>query len=269
MVAGEVEVAGARIAWRAWGPREAPALLLVHGGAANQHWWDAVLPRLDPDRRIVTFDLSGHGASAHRLDYDPETWGRELEAVIATTTRGRATVVAHSMGGRVALAAAPILADRVEALILLDVPVALDLDPELHRKLRRPRKTYATAEEAVRAFRVVPGTADRDDVVRQVATASVTVDENGAWSYRGDPGVIGQVPNEAVLDGLTSLCAPAGAIRGGRSPFDDELCLGQLPATSLGPAPVVVLPHAGHHLMLDEPEALADAIESLRYLSSA
>ncbi len=258
-----VEIARTPVAWRAYGPVDANAVVLVHGGAANQHWWDAVLPGLDPARRIVTFDLSGHGASGHRARYGAAIWSRELEAVIVAATGGRATVVAHSMGGRLALAAVPALRERLEMLILLDVPLKLAPDPELLRKLRQPRKVYATEEEAVRAFRVVPGTVRRLDVARQVAAASIQRNERGGWIYRGDPTVVGRIPNELVLKGLSQLRAPVAVIRGAASPFDEELCLDLLSDRPGVPAPVITLAHTGHHLMLDSPDELAASIEEL------
>jgi pimeloyl-ACP methyl ester carboxylesterase len=257
-----VAVDGVEIAWRAWGPPDSPAVVFLHGGRANQCWWDAVLRRLAPTRRLVTLDLSGHGGSGHRKQYDAVVWSDELAAVIAATTRGRATVVAHSMGGRVALVAVPRLGDRLERLILVDVPIDLVHDPELYGKLRRPRRIYASETEAIDAFRVVPGSPVRLDIARRVAAASLQRTDDGGWAYRGDPSVVGRIPNGIVLEGLAQLSAPVAVIRGANSPFDDELCLGLVPHGADGPAPVTVVPDAGHHVMLDAPEALARALEA-------
>jgi pimeloyl-ACP methyl ester carboxylesterase len=265
-----IVVEGARIAWRAWGPVRASAVVFLHGGLANQRWWDAVLPGLSRTRRLVTFDLSGHGSSGRRDRYDAVRWSEELTTVIATATRGRATIVAHSMGGRVALAAAPVLGERLERLILVDVPIRLAAEPELYRKLRRRRKVYASQADAVRGFRVVPASPTRPDIARAVAAASLERTDGGGWAYRGDPSVVGRVPDGAVLAGLAQLRAPVGVIRGGNSPFVDELCLRLIPMGATGPAPVTVIAEAGHHPMLDAPETLAQAIDAmLENLSSA
>lgn len=270
MEQGTIVVEGAGIAWRAWGPRSSPGVVFLHGGRANQRWWDAVLPGFTRTRRLVTFDLSGHGVSGHRARYDVVRWSGELAAVIAAATRGRATVVAHSMGGRVALAGAPTLDERLERLILIDVPIRLAPEPELYRKLRQPRRVYTSEAEAVRNFRVVPGSPARLDIARNVAAASLERTDEGGWAFRGDPSVVGRIPNGAVLDGLAHLRARVGVIRGADSPFVDELCLGLLPGGPDGPAPVTVVAGAGHHVMLDAPEALAGAIEAmLANLSSA
>src|SRR3954451_22766009 len=68
-----IEVAGARIRYRAWGPRDAPGVVLVHGGSAHAGWWDHIAPQL-PGHRVVALDLSGHGDSDHREAYDMRLW---------------------------------------------------------------------------------------------------------------------------------------------------------------------------------------------------
>src|ERR1700738_1571930 len=40
----DIDVAGCRIHLRAWGSREQPPLVLVHGGGAHSGWWDHIAP---------------------------------------------------------------------------------------------------------------------------------------------------------------------------------------------------------------------------------
>src|SRR5258708_11445341 len=79
---GSVEVAGARISYRAWGPAGAPGVVLVHGTAAHARWWDHIGPFLQgstsgegasPDRayphnglRVAALSMSGPGGSDWR-----------------------------------------------------------------------------------------------------------------------------------------------------------------------------------------------------------
>lgn len=46
------------------GPRDKPAIVLLHGFAESIRWWDAVADDLAEDHRVLTFDLFGHGGSA-------------------------------------------------------------------------------------------------------------------------------------------------------------------------------------------------------------
>jgi pimeloyl-ACP methyl ester carboxylesterase len=40
-------------------PGEEPALVLMHGFPDNLHLYDRLVPRLNPPRRVVTFDFLG------------------------------------------------------------------------------------------------------------------------------------------------------------------------------------------------------------------
>jgi pimeloyl-ACP methyl ester carboxylesterase len=44
-------------------PGEEPAIVLMHGFPDNLHLYDRLVPHLSPERRVVTFDFLGWGAS--------------------------------------------------------------------------------------------------------------------------------------------------------------------------------------------------------------
>src|SRR6266545_2061846 len=46
------------------GPRDAPALVLIHGLGASTRWWDRVVPTLARSYHVIRIDLLGHGRSA-------------------------------------------------------------------------------------------------------------------------------------------------------------------------------------------------------------
>ena len=118
----DVVVAGARVAYRVWGPPEGPGVVLVHGGAAHSGWWDHVAPLLT-GHRVVALDLTGHGDSDRRAEYDPLLWAREVVAVAAAAGLTRPVVIGHSMGGWVATTVGVEHAAEVASVVVIDSPL--------------------------------------------------------------------------------------------------------------------------------------------------
>ncbi|MFI6865801.1 alpha/beta fold hydrolase [Nocardia sp. NPDC050406] len=103
------------------GPRDGPALLLIHGYAGSTAWWDPIVARLAAIYRVIRVDLLGHGRSAKPRDgYDMPAQGRRVAAILDRLGVKSATVVAHSMGGVVATALAEQRPSLVTGLALLD-----------------------------------------------------------------------------------------------------------------------------------------------------
>ena len=113
---------GLKIHYTDTGPRDHPALVLVHGFSASLHTWSAWKFDLQDDYRVITLDLPGHGLSRAE---DPEnaTMQRFSEVVLDLTADLGAenfTIAGNSMGGSVAWHTALAAPDRVEGLILVD-----------------------------------------------------------------------------------------------------------------------------------------------------
>ena len=119
---------GDMLALRSWrlhvrdtGPRQAPAVILIHGFGASLHTWDAWAQGLGAEHRVIRFDLPGSGLSAPDPagDYSDK---RSLELLIALMDDlglQRASIVGHSIGGRIAWTFAAKHPQRVDKLVLV------------------------------------------------------------------------------------------------------------------------------------------------------
>jgi len=99
-----------------------PAVLLLHGFAGSAEEWRPtgdVLARAG--YRAIAVDLLGFGRSAKPADapYSLELGAGLLAGLLDTLGVARAAVVAHSMGGKYALAAALLHPRRVSRLVLV------------------------------------------------------------------------------------------------------------------------------------------------------
>ena len=104
------------------GPRDAPALLLIHGTAASLRSWDPMVPLLTGSHRVIRIDLLGCGQSAKpdAASYAIPDQARRVSAALERLGVEHAIPVGHSSGGAVATALTEQRPDLVTALALID-----------------------------------------------------------------------------------------------------------------------------------------------------
>ena len=100
---------------------DAPAVVLLHGFGASLQTWDAWAEGLATTHRVIRIDLPGSGLSppdpAH--DYRDERSLQMLMALLDDLGLPRASLVGHSMGGRIAWTLAAQFPERVDKLVLV------------------------------------------------------------------------------------------------------------------------------------------------------
>jgi pimeloyl-ACP methyl ester carboxylesterase len=258
----DAEVDGTTVHLRCWGDEDRPGLVLVHGGAAHSGWWDHVAPFFAGSHRVVAVDLSGHGDSGRRETYGMGSWADEvLAAAAAGGVTGPPLVVGHSMGGWVAATAGVTHGDQLDGIAIIDSPL-MDPPPEEEAMRRRKRamRVYPSRAEIVRRFTTLPPQAVVLPYVKEhIAEESVRPVEGG-WTWKFDPGLFAE--RAPLRDLLPALRCRAAFIR---SEF------GLVPPSMAGTidgllghsTPIVELPDAGHHPMLDQPLPLVTALRML------
>jgi pimeloyl-ACP methyl ester carboxylesterase len=110
------------------GPRDAPALLLIHGSASSTTSWDELVPMLTKSHRVIRVDLLGHGRSAKPADrsYGVPEQAHRVGEVLDRLGVKHSIVVGHSSGGIVATALAEQRPDLVSALALINTGPSMD-----------------------------------------------------------------------------------------------------------------------------------------------
>jgi pimeloyl-ACP methyl ester carboxylesterase len=262
-----VSVEGASIHVLAWGRREDTGVVLVHGGAAHAHWWSFLAPLLATRHRVVALDLSGHGESGRRTEYPRRTWAREVMAVIADAGfPGPPVLVGHSMGGLVSIVAASLYGEELAGTVIVDAPVRRP-DPESQEAQRgtafREPKVYPDYESARKRFRLMPDQpCENAFIIDHVARHSLRAVEGG-YTWKFDPRVFVLFRAEAMHEHLAAARCRVALFRGERSIVVPPET-GQYMVELLGKnAPLVDIPEAHHHLILDQPLAFVAALRAL------
>ena len=104
------------------GPRDAPAIMLLHGSNADLHTWDAWTAALTDRYRVVRFDQIGHGLTGADPtgDYAPRTFADDVGRMADKLGLKRFVLAGNSMGGGIALQYALNHPERLDGLVLVD-----------------------------------------------------------------------------------------------------------------------------------------------------
>ena len=261
-----VDAPAASINALVWGDAGKPGIVLVHGGAAHAHWWSHVAPSFLPDYRVVALDLSGHGDSDRREAYSLDLWTDEVIAVIdAAEFASNPVVIGHSMGGFVTIATAARHNERLGGAVIIDSPV-VKIDPEVEQARRTndfaKAKIYDDPEIPVEKFRTIPAQEHYLPFVKEhVARNSLRELDDGRWGWKFDPTVFIPKRNDAASY-LPDIRCRVALLRCEHGLVTQDI--GDYMYDQMGRvAPVIELPTAGHHPMLDVPLILITALRSL------
>ena len=111
-----------RLHYADWGNAEAPPLILLHGGRDHCRNWDWVAQDLRRDFHIIAPDLRGHGDSAYSPsgDYSMSAFVYDLAQLIHQQKLAPVSIVAHSLGGSIALRYAGAFPETVAKLVAIE-----------------------------------------------------------------------------------------------------------------------------------------------------
>ena len=109
------------LAHQVYGPKDGPALLLVHGFPFDRRMWRMQANALaSAGLRVIAPDLAGFGQSEVPGHLSMDGHARDLLQLLDRLRVAKVTVAGFSMGGYVALALAAAAPERLDGLILVD-----------------------------------------------------------------------------------------------------------------------------------------------------
>lgn len=97
-----------------------PTVVLLHGLGSGRMVWMPTARKLLTGHRVVMVDLPGHGESALPEPFSLEACAEALDQVLAKQKADSTVLVAHGLGGLVALQAVQAHPDRVRGLMVID-----------------------------------------------------------------------------------------------------------------------------------------------------
>jgi pimeloyl-ACP methyl ester carboxylesterase len=187
-----------------WGNPQAPPLLLLHGGRDHCRSWDWVADRLRADWHVMATDLRGHGDSAWSPDgdYSMAAYVYDLAQIVHQLELTPVTIVAHSLGGNVALRYAGLYPDNVRRVVSIE---GLGPSPKMLAErqqqtlqqrwqewirdrravsARSPRR-YATLADALERMRSENKYLSAEQA-QHLTQHAASRNEDGTWSWKFD-----------------------------------------------------------------------------------
>jgi pimeloyl-ACP methyl ester carboxylesterase len=253
-------------------------VLALHGWLDNAASFAALAP-LIPGVRVIALDLPGHGHSAHRpagVWYHYVDYVSDVLAAADALGLARFTLLGHSLGGAVASVIAAAAPDRVEALWLIEGLGPLSYPAE--EALKHLRMGLSERSEAARKqLRVFPDVATAIAARRQAgglseAAASALVLRgieacDGGWRWSSDPRLtvasplrISETQIHAMLAGIE--CPTLLVLADPPAPYLATERMAQRVAQVKSIESVRIA--GSHHLHLEDPQPVADAIAQFR-----
>ena len=117
---------GYKIATYAFGPKDGPTVILVHGWPEIAYSWKLIVPALlRSGYRVICFDLRGFGRSDVPLadaDYAMPQLVGDIEAVMDSYGIKSADIIGHDWGGSIVWFAARMISQRIKRVIGICVP---------------------------------------------------------------------------------------------------------------------------------------------------
>lgn len=113
---------GVTVHLRDEGPKDAPAIVLLHGSNADLHTWEPWVAALNGQYRVIRFDQVGHGLTGPdpKQDYSRDNYVADILEVADALGLGQFVLAGNSMGGKHALAFAAAHPERLTGLVLVD-----------------------------------------------------------------------------------------------------------------------------------------------------
>jgi len=140
----------------------ATTVILVHGWTCDDTTWEAQVPALSKQYRIITIDLPGHGKSGSPKDgnFSMELFAKAVEAVRSEAKAEKVVLVGHSMGTPVIVQYAGMFPQHTAALVFVDGLVRIG--------------SGAVAAPSPQQFSGPEGRKARENMIRGMFSASTT-----------------------------------------------------------------------------------------------
>ena len=255
-----------------WGNPDAPPMLLVHGGRDHCRNWDWFAEKYRDRFHIIAPDLRGHGDSEWLVGgtYNIVDYVYDIAQLLHQTDMTPATIVAHSLGGSIAVNYAGLYPENIKALVAIEglgappkmIEARRNTKPEvrltgwiddMRTMSGRTPKRYASIDEALNRMQSENPHLNNEQA-RHLTVHGINRNEDGTYSWKFDNYVRAFAPVGIAFEEQHELHkridAPVLLVRGSESWASDPNIDGR--AANFPNATAVNIEQAGHWVHHDQ-----------------
>tara|TARA_Y100001972_G_scaffold124522_1_gene173860 strand:- start:8703 stop:9464 length:762 start_codon:yes stop_codon:yes gene_type:complete len=162
---------------------EGEPVVVLHGVFGASDNWQTVGKSLAENFAVYLVDLRNHGLSPHSDEMNYPVMAQDIRELIENENLGRAHIVGHSMGGKVAMELATSFPEVVKSLVVVDI--APKYYPPHHQEILNSFKTLdlknltsrKDADDALSSKLTNPG-------VRQFILKNLGRNDDGSFEWK-------------------------------------------------------------------------------------
>jgi esterase len=236
-------------------------VLILHGLFGFSDNWQTIAKGLSEQHLVLTPDLRNHGQSPHFPTHSYPEMAEDIRAFMEEHWMFSASVIGHSMGGKVAMQLALQYPDMVERLVVVDIDPgkAEDNHASIFHALLGMDLSKMASRKAAEAYL---STHIKDPGTLQFLLKNITRAENGTYTWKMNLSVLWTHYQDILAPVFGApFEKPTLFIRGSRSDYikHEETTL----IKSLFPqAEIVTIEDAGHWGHADKPNELLAVLKA-------
>jgi len=241
------------------GRKDEPPIILIHGAGSNHLIWPADIRRL-PGQRVLAVDLPGHGKSSGISQQALSIYADQMVDFLAALGLYQAVFIGHSMGGAIALDLAARHPEQVAGLGLIATGAYLGVDASFLENLSHPVMVPTALHQfQTKAF----GPHAAPTLIEQCMQAMKEVRSSVLY---GDWRACAKFD---LREAVAKIEAPAWVIAGSEDRLT-PIAYSHFLAERLPAARLQIIPGAGHMVLVEQPERVAQGLNQfLGALSAA
>lgn len=226
-------------------------VVLIHGAGGTHLYWPSELRRL-PGYRIFALDLPGHGGSSGRGRQSIGSYVQSVLAWLEAVGLHQAVFVGHSMGGAIVQMLALDFPEHVLGLGLIASASRMGVNPNLLESAAHPTTFHAAIASIIRWSYGPAAPEELTELAAKRMTKirpSVLHGDFLACDAFDVSGRIQEIQQPALI-----VCGAEDKM----TPLRNS----QFLAASLTSGTLKVIPGAGHMVMLEKPQEVADVFQA-------